>query len=140
MSKGADRYWMPMESQYSFSSRCPSKEKCSLRIISSWLSAASVVCFWYSAFSANLLTTSSGTAVWYLTMSAPHSLAARAISLAIARSPLWLTPASAMIVTGMRPSFLWSGLVFQLAAHFFQFFQLAHIHPAVFPDGVDADL
>src|SRR5699024_3617715 len=73
------------------------------------------------------------------TMSAPHSLATRAICLAISRSPLWLTPASAMIVTGMRPSFLWSGLVFQLAAHFFQFFQLAHVHPAVFANGVDAD-
>ena len=45
ISNGADRYWMPMESQYSFSSLCASNEKCSLRIISSWLSAASVVCF-----------------------------------------------------------------------------------------------
>ena len=108
MSNGAERYWMPMESQYSFSSLCPSKEKCSLRIISSWLSAASVVCFWYSAFSANLLTTSSGTAVWYFTMSAPHSLAVKAIFLAISRSPLWLTPASAMMVTGIAaPPYCW---------------------------------
>ena len=42
---GALKYWMPMESQYSFNSLCASNEKCSLRIISSWLSAASVVCF-----------------------------------------------------------------------------------------------
>ena len=100
-SNGAERYWMPMESQYSFSSRWASNEKCSRRIISSWLSAASVVCFWYSAFWANLLTTSSGTAVWYFTISAPHALATRAISLAISRLPLWFTPASAMMVIGM---------------------------------------
>ena len=96
-SKAADRYWIPMESQYSFSSRWASKSKCSRRIISSWLSAASVVVFWYSALGANLLTTSSGTAVWYLTISAPASLATRAISLASSRLPLWFTPASAMM-------------------------------------------
>ena len=88
---------MPMESQYSFSSLWAAKSKCSLRTISSWLSCSPVVFFWYSAFWANLLITSSGTAVWYFTASAPHSLATRANSLAISRLPLWFTPASATI-------------------------------------------
>ena len=93
---------MPMESQYSFSSLWASKPKWMRRTISSWLSSAPVSRFWYSAFWANLEMTSSGTAVWYFTTSAPHSLATRAIFLASSRLPLWFTPASAMIKTLME--------------------------------------
>ena len=45
-----------------------------------------VCAFWYSAFSANWLMTSSGTAVWYFTISAPAVFAATAIFFAMRKA------------------------------------------------------
>ena len=58
----------------------------------------SVLFFWYSAFSIVWVTNVFALKVWNFTKSAPDSAAVSIIFFAVLTDPLWLTPASAMMV------------------------------------------
>lgn len=68
--------------------------------IANWLSSRPVFATWYSAMRASGDTSFSVIQVWNLTASAPLARAAAISSRASAGSPLWFTPASAMMKQG----------------------------------------
>ena len=97
-SKAVDRNRMPFFSQCRTSTMWAARSNSSLLIISNWDSFLSVTFFWYSAFSAFFVIFSSVIKVWNFTKSA-FALAATEINFfANPIEPLWLTPASAIII------------------------------------------
>src|SRR5207302_9789370 len=74
----------------------PARGSCASLTLSRRHSSEPVAAIWYSAFGTECAATFSAEKVWNFTASAPLATAASINFIANPRSPLWLTPASAM--------------------------------------------
>jgi hypothetical protein len=95
-SKGVDMNSMPRLAQCAQRVSCAAGESSSAASIACWLDAPPSARCWYSAVGAVRVTRPSAVKVWNFTASAPAAAATSTSARARPRSPLWLTPASAM--------------------------------------------
>ena len=102
-SNGVDRNSIPRSWARRWSPAQASAGRASRASISRWSAPDSPARRWYAAVGAPGEARAAGSKVWNLTASAPAAAAASISRAAIAGSPLWLTPASAITNTGPSP-------------------------------------